>query len=409
MAKKHNASLFFIFLTVVLDTVGLGIIIPVMPALIKELINGDLSEASTYGGWLTFCYAFTQFFFASVLGNLSDKYGRRPVLLVSLLGFSINYLFMGFAHTIFWLFVGRIVAGITGASHTVAAAYIADISTPQKKAQNFGLLGAAFGLGFIIGPVIGGILGHYGPRVPFFAAAALSFFNFVYGYFVVPESLKPENRRNFEWKNANPIGSFRHIRNYPKILPLVFCIFLINIAAHAVQSTWSYYTMEKFLWNERIVGYSLGFIGILLTIVQAGLIRIIIPKLGLPKSIVLGLLLTAISLPLFGIASQTWMLFTFSIVYVLSGIAGPAVQSYISNLTPDNEQGQIQGGLTCVISLTAIIAPPMMTSLFSHFTSKNNDIYLPESPFYLGGILALIATCIAIYYFSSQKSKPSSQ
>lgn len=396
---KSQAGLLFIFITVVLDSIGLGIIIPVMPALIRELIHGDLSQASAYGGWLTFCYAFMQFFFAAILGNLSDHYGRRPVLLCSLFGFTINYLLIGFAPSIFWLFVGRLVAGVTGASHTVAAAYIADVSTKENKAQNFGLLGAAFGLGFIIGPVIGGILGHYGPRVPFFAAAGLTFLNFLYGYFVVPESLPKEHRRNFRWINANPIGSFRHIKKYPIIMPLVVCIFLINIAAHAVQSTWSYFTMEKFQWNERMVGYSLGVIGILLTIVQAGLIRVIIPKLGLAKSIVTGLLLNCISLFAFGIVDTTLLLFATSIFYVFAGIAGPAMQSSISNHTPANEQGQIQGGLTSIISLTAIIGPLVMTSLFSFFTKKNGPMYLPGAPFYLGSLLALIAVIIAINYF----------
>ncbi|VTP90913.1 TCR/Tet family MFS transporter [Sphingobacterium daejeonense] len=396
---KSQAGLLFIFITVVLDSIGLGIIIPVMPALIRELIHGDLSQASAYGGWLTFCYAFMQFFFAAILGNLSDHYGRRPVLLCSLFGFTINYLLIGFAPSIFWLFVGRLVAGVTGASHTVAAAYIADVSTKENKAQNFGLLGAAFGLGFIIGPVIGGILGHYGPRVPFFAAAGLTFLNFLYGYFVVPESLPKEHRRNFRWINANPIGSFRHIKKYPIIMPLVVCIFLINIAAHAVQSTWSYFTMEKFQWNERMVGYSLGVIGILLTIVQAGLIRVIIPKLGLAKSIVTGLFLNCISLFAFGIVDTTLLLFATSIFYVFAGIAGPAMQSSISNHTPANEQGQIQGGLTSIISLTAIIGPLVMTSLFSFFTKKNGPMYLPGAPFYLGSLLALIAVIIAINYF----------
>jgi DHA1 family tetracycline resistance protein-like MFS transporter len=396
---KSQAGLLFIFITVVLDSIGLGIIIPVMPALIRELIHGDLSQASAYGGWLTFCYAFMQFFFAAILGNLSDHYGRRPVLLCSLFGFTINYLLIGFAPSIFWLFVGRLVAGVTGASHTVAAAYIADVSTKENKAQNFGLLGAAFGLGFIIGPVIGGILGHYGPRVPFFAAAGLTFLNFLYGYFVVPESLPKEHRRNFRWINANPIGSFRHIKKYPIIMPLVVCIFLINIAAHAVQSTWSYFTMEKFQWNERMVGYSLGVIGILLTIVQAGLIRVIIPKLGLAKSIVTGLFLNCISLFAFGIVDATLLLFVTSIFYVFAGIAGPAMQSSISNHTPANEQGQIQGGLTSIISLTAIIGPLVMTSLFSFFTKKNGPMYLPGAPFYLGSLLALIAVIIAINYF----------
>lgn len=396
---KSQTGLLFIFITVVLDSIGLGIIIPVMPALIRELIHGDLSQASAYGGWLTFCYAFMQFFFAAILGNLSDHYGRRPVLLCSLFGFTINYLLIGFAPSIFWLFVGRLVAGVTGASHTVAAAYIADVSTKENKAQNFGLLGAAFGLGFIIGPVIGGILGHYGPRVPFFAAAGLTFLNFLYGYFVVPESLPKEHRRNFRWINANPIGSFRHIKKYPIIMPLVVCIFLINIAAHAVQSTWSYFTMEKFQWNERMVGYSLGVIGILLTIVQAGLIRVIIPKLGLAKSIVTGLFLNCISLFAFGIVDTTLLLFVTSIFYVFAGIAGPAMQSSISNHTPANEQGQIQGGLTSIISLTAIIGPLVMTSLFSFFTKKNGPMYLPGAPFYLGSLLALIAVIIAINYF----------
>lgn len=404
MKNKTSAGLFFIFITVVIDTIGLGIIIPVMPKLIQELIHGDISEASQYGGWLVFAYAFTQFFFASVLGSLSDRFGRRPVLLISLFGFCINYLLMGFAPSMFWLFMGRLIAGVTGASHTVAAAYIADISTPQNKAQNFGLLGAAFGVGFIIGPVLGGLLGHYGARVPFFAAALLSFLNFIYGYFIVPESLKPELRRAFNWRLANPIGTFVHINKYPIILPLIICIFLINMAAHSVQSTWSYYTMEKFHWNERMVGISLGFIGILLMIVQAGLIRLILPKIGLRWAIVLGILLYTISLPLYGLSTETWMLFAISIPYVLAGIAAPSLQSYVSNLVPQNEQGQIQGGITCVISLTAIIGPLMMTSLFSHFSRKGTPIYFPGAPFFVAGLLALTALIIAVRYFKRIKA-----
>ena len=236
MKQNESKSLLFIFITVVIDSIGLGIIIPVMPKLIKELIGGDLSQASQYGGWLVFVYAFAQFFFASVLGNLSDKYGRRPVLLFSLLGFCINYILTGLAPSIGWLFIGRLVAGVTGASHTVAAAYIADISTPQKKAQNFGLLGAAFGLGFILGPVLGGVLGQYGSRVPFFAAAILCLLNFTYGYFVIPESLKPALRRPFDWKRANPIGAFIHIKSHPQVFPLFITICLINIATNSVQS-----------------------------------------------------------------------------------------------------------------------------------------------------------------------------
>lgn len=403
--KRKSSGLLFIFITVVIDSVGLGIIIPVMPKLIQELIGGDISQASQYGGWLVFSYAITQFFFASVLGNLSDRYGRRPILLISLLGFCLNYLLMGFAPSILWLFIGRLIAGITGASHTVAAAYIADRSTPQNKAQNFGLLGAAFGLGFIIGPVLGGVLGHYGPRVPFFAAAGLCFLNFVYGYFVVQESLDKALRRPFQWRKANPIGTFMHLRAYPQTTALIVCIFLINMAANAVHSTWSYYTMEKFGWTERAVGLSLGFVGALLMVVQAGLIRVIIPKLGLAKSILVGIILYVVSLPLYGVATETWMLYAISIPYVLAGIAGPGIQGYISNQIPTNEQGQIQGGITSVISLTAIIGPLLMTGLFYQFSKSDATVYFPGIPFLLGGFLALIALIIAIIYFRNRAAK----
>lgn len=404
MAIKKNTGIFFIFITVVIDIIGLGIIIPVMPKLIQELIGGDLSDASRYGGWLVFSYAITQFIFASTLGNLSDKYGRRPILLLSLLGFSINYLLMGLAPTILWLFIGRFIAGITGASYTVAAAYIADISTPEKKAQNFGLLGAAFGLGFIIGPVLGGLLGQYGSRIPFYAAGILCFINFIYGYLVVPESLKPELRRPFNWRQANPIGAFKNLNSHPIIMPLIVCIFLINMASHAVQSTWSYYTIEKFAWNEKMVGLSLGFVGLLLMIVQAGLMRILIPKLGINKAIILGIIFYIISFPLFGIATASWMMYAISIPYVLAGITGPSIQSKISNLTPENEQGQIQGGITSVVSLTAILGPLIMTNLFSWFSKKtDSSLYFPGMPFIFAGILALLALIIVLNYFNKNK------
>ncbi len=402
--KSKQYALAFIFITVIVDVVGLGIIIPVMPTLIQQLIGGTLSEASEYGGWLMFAYASTQFFFASVLGNLSDRYGRRPVLLLSLLGFCINYLLMGWAPSILWLFIGRLVAGITGASHTVAAAYIADVSPAEKRAQNFGLLGAAFGIGFIIGPVLGGILGHYGPRVPFFAAAALSFINAVYGYFIVPESLTKENRRPFSWRKANPIGSFKHIRRFPEIGALVICIALVNIAAHAVQSTWAYYTMERYGWTERMVGISLGFVGVLLAVVQAGLLRVIIPKIGAERSVIIGLSLYTVSLPVMAFAVESWMLYAACVPYVLAGIGGPAIQGIISNRVPHTEQGQIQGGLTGVISLTAVIGPPLMTSLFAEFTKENTTIYLPGAPFIVGAVLTGISVILAVNHFSKHPS-----
>ena len=278
MANK-NAALGFIFVTLLIDVIGFGIIIPVVPNLISELGHVSIPEAASYGGWLIAAFSLMQFVFSPVLGNLSDQYGRRPVLLISLFGFGVDYLLTAFAPTIAWLFVGRIIAGIMGASFTTASAYIADVSTPEKRAQNFGMIGAAFGLGFIIGPALGGVIANYGLRAPFIAAAILTFINWLYGYFVVPESLKLENRRKFEWKRANPLGSLKFFLRYKVILGLVASIVLIYVAGHAVQSTWSYYTIEKYHWDEAMVGYSLAFVGLMVAFVQGWLIRFIIPKI----------------------------------------------------------------------------------------------------------------------------------
>jgi DHA1 family tetracycline resistance protein-like MFS transporter len=396
MAKdKKQAALGFIFITLLIDVTGFGIIIPVLPKLITELIHGNLSDASRIGGWLLFAYSLMQFVCAPILGNLSDKYGRRPVLLFSLFGFGLDYILQGFAPNIIWLFIGRIIAGITGGSFTTASAYIADISTPEKRAQNFGMIGAAFGIGFIIGPVLGGILGHYGSRIPFFAAAALALINWVYGYFILPESLDHEHRRSFDWKRANPMGSLMHLKKYPVVSNLVASITLLYIASHAVQSTWTYYTMSKFGWNEQLVGYSLGFVGLTVGIVQGALIRVIIPKLGQHKSVYIGLGLYTIGFVLFAFASQTWMMFAFMIPYALGGIAGPSLQGIISHHVPPNEQGELQGALTSLMSATSIIGPLLMTNIFSYFTSSAAPVHFPGAAMMLGAILTLISTLLA--------------
>jgi len=395
MRKGRTAALGFIFVTLLIDVIGFGIIIPVMPKLITQLIHGNLSQASEYGGWLMFSYAIMQFLFAPVLGNLSDRYGRRTVLLFSLFGFGIDYLFLAFAPTIGWLFVGRVVAGITGASFTTAAAYIADISTPEKKAQNFGIVGAAFGLGFIIGPVIGGLLGGFGPRVPFIVAAGLTLLNWLYGCFILPESLAKENRRPFQWARANPVGSLLQLKKYPAITGLIGSLILIYIAAHAVQSTWSYYSMKKFNWHENEVGISLGVIGAMIAIVQGLLIRKTMPALGQEKSVYIGLLLYGIGMVLFGLATQGWMMYVFTIVYCTGGIAGPALQGIISNHVPANEQGELQGALTSLISVTSIIGPPVMTGLFAYFTSAAAPVHFPGAPFIAGAVLMLVSAALA--------------
>lgn len=395
MATSRKAAISFIFITLLLDVIGLGLIIPVFPQLIGELIHGDLSKASQWSGLLTFAYAFMQFVCAPIIGNLSDQYGRRPVLLLSLFGFGIDYIFLSLAPTIWWLFLGRIIAGMFGASFTTATAYIADISTPENRSQNFGMIGAAFGLGFIIGPGIGGLLGEFGPRVPFMAAAVLTFINVLYGYFVLPESLSKEHRRPFEWKRANPMGSLMQLKKYKGVGGLIVSLIFVYIAGHAVQSTWTFFNIEKFQWSNALMGLSLTVIGLLVAIVQGGLIRYINPKLGDEKSIYIGLGLYAIGLLLFAFASQGWMMFVFLIPYCLGGIAGPALQSIISGNVPKNEQGELQGALTSMMSATSIIGPLLMTNLFAWFTRPDGEIKFAGAPFLAGAVCMLISAVLA--------------
>ena len=379
-----------------LDVVGLGIIIPVLPKLIAELVNSNLSEASSWGGILMGTYAAMQFLFAPVIGGLSDSFGRRPVLLASLFAFGLDYILLGFAPNIGWLFVGRLIAGITGASYSTATAYISDISEPDKKAQNFGLIGAAFGLGFILGPILGGIMGSFGSRIPFFASAALSLMNCIYGYFVLPESLPEKDRRAFDIKRANPFGSLIQIRKYPKIVGLVLCLFIVYVAGHANQSSWVYITMEKFNWDEKMVGLSLGWVGLTVGLVQGGLSRIIIPKIGQVQSVYIGLLIAFVGYFLFAFATQGWMMFAFMTFFAFSGIAMPSIQSIISNQVPKNEQGEVQGTLTSLISLSSIIGPLLMNNLlFHYFSNEETFCYFPGAPFLMAGILVLISIFIA--------------
>ena len=395
MATSRKAALSFIFITLLLDVIGIGLIIPVFPQLIEQLIGGNISQASQWSGWLTFAYAIMQFVCAPIIGNLSDKYGRRPVLLLSLLGFGIDYIFLALAPTIWWLFVGRIIAGVFGASMTTATAYIADISTKENRAQNFGMIGAAFGVGFIIGPALGGLLGEIGPRVPFVAAAILTFVNVIYGYFVLPESLDKEHRRAFEWRRANPLGSLMQLRKYKGLGGLIIALVFLYIASHSVQSTWTFVNIEKFNWSTSMIGISLTVVGVLVAAVQGGLIRFINPKLGNEKSIYVGFVLYAIGLFLFAFASESWMMFAFLVPYCLGGIAGPALQAIMSGNVPQNEQGELQGALTSLMSVTAIIGPIFMTNLFAWFTRPGATIKFAGAPFLAGAVLMLISVFIA--------------
>lgn len=395
MNGSRQAALGFILVTVFVDVIGWGLIIPVMQDLISEMKHIPVNEASSYGGWLISVYALVQFICAPILGNLSDKFGRRPVLLLSLLGFAVDYLFLALAPTYGWLFVGRTVAGITGASFTTASAYIADISTPENKAKNFGMIGAAFGVGFIVGPAIGGLLSGWGVRAPFYAAAVLCLLNFLYGYFVLPESLKKEHRREFDWKKIYPFGSIIKLKKYPSIGGLFVALGLVYLAVHAVQSNWNYFTKFRFQWSDKLIGVSLAVVGACIAVVQAGLIRVITPRIGNEKSVYFGLLLYSFGLFLFAFAYQSWMMFAILAPYCLGGIAGPALQSIMSGNVPKNEQGELQGALTSIMCLTSVFGPIIMNNLFAWFTKPAAPVYFPGVSFLLGGTLMLVSTYLA--------------
>ncbi len=403
MHKKRNPSLAFIFVTILIDCIGFGIIIPIIPTLIKQLNGSDVAAASTVGGWLLFLYAFMQFIFAPILGGLSDQYGRRPILLIALLGLGLDNFLLAFAPNLSWLVIGRIIAGICGASFSTAGAYIADISTKEKRAQNFGLIGAAFGVGFIIGPLLGAIFSKIDIRAPFMVAGCLSMLNFLFGLLFIPESLSNENRRKFDLKRANPLGAFINLKRYPLLRGLIIGQFILYVAGKTIEVIWGYYNILKFNWTEQEIGYSLAFVGVLVSLVQGGLIRWFIPKYGQAKAVFYGIIFYAIGLFCFAFATSSWMMYAFLIPYCLGGLCGPALQGIISNHIPENEQGEIQGLNTSLMSISAIISPLIMTNLFYQFSKQEAPVYFPGISFFISGILSLIASIII--YFSLKKIK----
>lgn len=404
MSTSKKTAITFIFITLLIDIMGWGLIIPVMADLIAQLKGISINQASTYGALLLSVFAITQFLFSPIIGNLSDKYGRRPVLLFSLLGFGIDYIILALAPTYGWLFLGRIIAGITGASFTTATAYIADVSTDEtSKAKNFGLIGAAFGLGFVLGPALGAFLATWGIRAPFYAAAALCLLNCIYGYFFLPESLGKENRREFDWKRANPFGSLKFLANHPKIGGLSLSFFLIYLGNQAVQGNWNFFTIYRFNWSEKMVGISLAVVGVLVGAVQGGLTRVINPRIGNEKSIYLGLSLYTLGLALFAFATQGWMMFAFLVPYCLGGICGPSLQSVISGHAPANQQGELQGALTSLMSLTAILGPLIMNNSFAYFTTEKAPFYFPGIHFLIGAVCMLLSIVITYKVLSRER------
>lgn len=384
----------FIFVTMLVDTIGLGIILPVTPTIISQLTGQGLNEAARYGGWLMFVFALMLFLCSPLIGNLSDRFGRRPVLIVSLLALGIDYLITGLAPTIAWLFIGRTLSGIAGASYTTANAYIADVTPKEKRAQAFGLVGAAFGIGFVIGPAIGGILGQYGPRLPFFVSAGFAVFNTLFGLVVLKESLPRERRRKFELWRANPIGSLLALRRYPTITGLAAVLVLMRLAHDANPAVWTYYTMLKFHWTMREVGYSLMFIGLAMAIVFGFLTRIIIPKIGEVRSAYIGLICGAIGFTGYAFATQGWQMYAWMAAWSFMGLVMPSLNAIMSHQVKPTEQGELQGALASLGGLTAIAAPPLMTNLFAYFSSGHAPVYFPGAAFFAAGLLLALAALL---------------
>lgn len=407
-AKQARAgALAVIFITVMINMIGFGIIIPVMPRLIMDVTGEDLAHAAQWGGILSLVYALMQFAMMPVMGGLSDRYGRRPVILGSLAAYSLDFLLLAIAPTIGFLLIARLLSGAFSATFSTANAFIADISPPEKRAANFGLMGAAFGLGFIIGPGLGGLLGDaFGPRAPFYAVAALGAVNFLFGLFVLPESLAPENRRPFEWKRANALGNFRQFRQYPVILPIAFCIFLYQLAHWTFPSVWAYFAEERFSWTPFETGLSLMAVGFMAAVVQGGLTRIVIPKIGERAAAFSGLAIAVLAYVGYAFASEGWMIYVLIPIGALAGFTLPALQGIMSKTLPANAQGELQGAIGAIAGLSMIVGPWLMTQVFAAFIEPGAPFrigeatILPEgAPFYFPGapfVLASVLTALAL-------------
>lgn len=394
MATRKPA-LGFIFVTLFLDILGIGLVAPILPRLIEELEHSDPSAAAVSFGILAASFGLMQFVFAPLLGSLSDRFGRRPVILGSLLGSGLDYLLLAYAPNLTWLFVGRIIAGITSANIAAANAYIADISPPEKRAQNYGVIGAAFGLGFIAGPALGGVLGNIGLRVPFLVTAGLTLLNCLYGALVLPESLAPENRRPFSWRRANPVGALLALRRHPGVFALAWTYFLITLAHQVFPVTWVLYTQHRYHWTVGQTGLSLALVGVMAVVVQAGLIRKIVPRLGERRSLLLGLTVATLSMIAYGFASEGWMVYALIVVASLGGITNPSLQAIVSRSVKANEQGAVQGALSGLSSVASIPGPLVATGLFSYFVGKSAPVYLPGAAFFFASLLTALALLMA--------------
>lgn len=387
-------------MTICIDTIGLGIIIPSLPSLIADATHLTIEQSSVYSGPVLATYACMQFLFSPLIGNLSDRYGRKPIILISLVGLGIDYLFMFFAPNLLWLVIGRAISGMFGASFTTAAAYIADISTDENRARNFGMIGAAFGVGFILGPAIGGLISDWGVRAPFLVAAFFSLANFIYGFLFLKESLPVEQRRPFELIRANPIGALVQMQRFERNKYLFLVMFLVLIANMAVHAVWNYYTMSRYGWTPKDVGISLAVVGVCFGVVQGGFSGLIVKKIGEKGAAMLGMIVLVLVTAGIGLIPYGWTMYLIILPYAFSGILDPSIRSIISGQTAKNEQGELQGIFTSMMSVAEIIGPLMMMAIFSASApyGKENPVFF-GMPFFVAAFIALIGLFVLRWVF----------
>lgn len=404
--KLARRGLVLVFLILLLDVTGIGIIMPVLPTFLEELTGASVSEAAIEGGWLLFVYAGMQFLFAPLIGNLSDRFGRRPVLLASVLTFALDNLICALASTYAVLFIGRVLAGISGASFSTAAAYIADVSNDENRAKNFSLIGIAFGVGFVLGPVLGGILGEYGPRIPFYGAALLAFINFVVALFLLPETLAVVHRRRFEWRRANPLGALRQMRNYPGIGWIGLVFFLLMLGHQAYPAVWSFVGSYRYGWSEREIGISLGIFGIGGALTMAVVLPRILAILGVWRTGLLGLSFSALAFFGYAAAWQGWMIYAVIVATSLESLWDPPMRSLAAVKVPPSAQGELQGAMASLASLTSIVGPLIFTQVFSFFTGPYTPFNFAGAPFALAGIFVLTAVVVFMLKVEREDAPP---
>ncbi|MEW9920828.1 TCR/Tet family MFS transporter [Marimonas sp. MJW-29] len=390
-----NPTVLFIMITVMIDAMGIGLMVPVMPDLIREVNGGGLSEAAIWGGILTTTFAFMQFLCGPTVGSLSDRCGRRPVLLISLAVMAADYVVMALAGSIWLLLAGRIVGGITAATQSTAYALMADLSAPEHRTRNFGLIGAAFGMGFVLGPLIGGVLAEYGTRAPFWAAAALAGGNLLLGSIVLKETVTPEMARPFDWRRANPFGVVKHLGKLPGVRQLLLVYFLYHVAFAVYPSVWSYFGQERFGWTPAMIGFSLALFGLIMALVQGGLIRAALAWLGERGTVVAGHLFAALAYLSLGFVTSGTLALILTPLAALAGVIPPALNGIMSARIAANAQGELQGALTSAASLAMILSPLVMTATFARFTAEDAPLYLPGAPF----VLALALTLLGLVFF----------